>query len=161
MTRAGFLVLGLGNELFRDEGLGVEAARRVEALGLADVEVIDGGTLGLGLLPEIDDRRGVLVLDAVVAEAAAPGDLVALNAADLIRPHLLLYSAHQIGVQEALAAAQLAGRAPRLVAGIGMAPFSLETGYGLTTAALERLPAMVDAALDVLSSWGVEVPAHA
>lgn len=161
MTRGGYLVLGLGNELFRDEGLGVEAARRIEALALADVDVVDGGTLGLGLLPEIDDRRGVLVLDAVVSETAAAGDLVTLGAADLKRSHLLLYSAHQIGVQEALAAADLAGRAPEHLAGIGMAPYSLETGYGLTAAALDRLPDMVRAALGVLQSWGVEVPADA
>lgn len=161
MTRAGILVLGLGNELFRDEGLGVVAARRIEALGLPGVDVVDGGTLGLGLLPEIDGRTGVLVLDAVVAADTTPGDLVVLAEADLKRSHLLLYSAHQIGVQEALAAADLAGRAPALIAGIGMVPFSLETGYGLSAAAEARLADLVDAALDVLASWGVEVPTHA
>ena len=161
MSRARFLVLGLGNELFTDEGLGVEAARRVDALGLDDVEVVDGGTLGIGLLPEIDDRHGVLILDAVVAAGTVPGELVSLDREDLMRSHLLLYSAHQIGVQEALAAIDLAGRAPERVGGIGMVPFSLETGYGLTAEAQDRLPQLVSAALDVLAAWGVEVPAHA
>lgn len=159
--RGRILILGLGNELFRDEGLGVEAARRVDALGLPGVDVVDGGTLGMGLVPEIDMRQGVLVLDAVVAKGFAPGEIITLGPADLKRSHLLLYSAHQIGVQEAIAAATLAGRAPERLFGIGMVPFSLETGYGLTPEALDRLPAMVDLALEVLAGWGVEVPARA
>ena len=161
MSRPPFAVLGLGNELFTDEGVGVEAARRVGELGIMDVEIVDGGTLGLGLLPEIEGRRGVLVLDAVVSDGAEPGTLLHLERADLLRPHLLLYSAHQIGVQEALAAAELAGGAPEFVAGVGLVPFSLDTGYGLTAAAEARLPALVGAAVGILASWGVEVPAHA
>lgn len=161
MSRASVLVLGLGNELFTDEGLGVAAARMVDEAGLPDVEVVDGGTLGLGLVPEIADREGVLILDAVVSEGRTPGDLVVLGRDDLIAPRVLLYSAHQIGVQEALTAAELAGQAPSHVAGIGMVPFSLETGYGLTDEARERLPRLRDAAFDVLAAWGIEVGINA
>ena len=55
--RAPILVLGLGNELFTDEGLGIHAARRIEAMGLDGVDVLDGGTLGIALLPERSEEH--------------------------------------------------------------------------------------------------------
>ena len=72
--RPPILVLGIGNELFTDEGLGVVAARRIAQSGLPGVEVLDGATLGLALLPEIADRDAVLLLDAIVA-GYVDGDL--------------------------------------------------------------------------------------
>lgn len=159
--RAPIVVLGLGNELFRDEGVGVHAAREVAARGPGGADVLDGGTLGLALLPEIEGRRGLLVLDAVAAVGEVPGDVVELGPADLIRPRRLLMSAHQVGISETLAAASLQGTAPALLAAVGMVPYSLETGYGLSDDAAARLGRMVDRALAVLARWGVEVPAHA
>lgn len=158
---AAIAVLGLGNELFTDEGVGVCASRSIGALGLAGVDVLDGGTLGLALLPEIEGRRGLLVLDAMVATGRDPGDVMELGRDELIRPRHLLMSAHQVGVGEALVAATLQGRAPGLLAAVGMVPFSLDTGYGLSSRAEGRLPEMVKVALEILSRWGVEVPVHA
>jgi hydrogenase maturation protease len=154
-------VLGLGNELFTDEGVGVAASRRIADLDLPAVEVVDGGTLGLALLPEITDREAVLVLDAVVKKGREPGEVIVLEARDLTHPNLLLYSAHQIGVQEAVLAARLADTAPSLMAGVGMVPYSLATGYGITPAANRRLAVMVDTALEILGEWGVEAPVRA
>lgn len=157
--RAALLVLGVGNELLSDEGLGVEAARQLAALRLAGVEVVDGGTVGLGLLPEIADRRGLLLLDAITAADAQPGDVITLTGDEVPRARALLTSAHEIGVAEALAAADLAGCAPGTVVAVGMVPLSLDTGFGLTETVAARIPAVVDAALAVLASWGVAGPA--
>lgn len=151
--RAPFAVLGLGNELFEDEGIGVQAAWEVDRAGLPGVEVLDGGTLGMQLLPEIEGRAGLLVLDAMVAEGRAPGDILVLDARELVRPRMLLMSAHQVGIAETLGAAQLLGTSPALLAAVGMVPFSLETGYGITEAARSRLPVMVEEAIGILSGW--------
>jgi len=159
--RQPFLVLGLGNELFTDEGVGVVAARRVEALGLQGVEVIDGGTLGLALLPEISDRDGVLVIDAMVADGAMPGDVMVLADGELSGSRQLLFSAHQVGLSEVLAAAELAGRAPDRVGAVGVVPASLETGYGLTSVATAAIEEMVKAATSMLAAWGVTEAVHA
>jgi hydrogenase maturation protease len=145
-------VLGLGNELFTDEGLGVRAAFEVAAR-IPEVDVLDGGTLGIQLLPEIEGREGLLVLDAMVTEGGEPGDIVEMDASELVKPRMLLMSAHQVGIAETLGAATLLGAAPPLLAAIGMVPFSLETGYGLTPEAESRLPVMVDRALAVLQEW--------
>src|SRR5664279_3236571 len=125
--RAETLVLGIGNELFTDEGLGVVAARRIADLALPGVEVLDGATLGLALLPEIADRTSVLLLDAVVAGELAPGTVLTLAADQIPMARSIMMSAHQIGVVDALAAAELAGCAPRRLAAVGMVPISLET----------------------------------
>jgi hydrogenase maturation protease len=153
--RAPHLVLGLGNELFTDEGVGVAAARALAQRGIPDVEVLDGGTLGIALLPAVEGRRSLLVLDAVLDPALDPGDLVVFDGAEIDRVHGVLFSAHQLGIPEVLGAATLAGRAPERIAALGMAPASLETGYGLSEVAAARLDAMVDLALDVLASWEV------
>ena len=153
--RAELLVLGVGNELLTDEGLGVEAARQLAALRLPGVEVVDGATLGLGLLPEIADRGALLLLDAIASTDAQPGDVITLTGDAVPRARALLTSAHEVGVAEALAAADLAGCAPGTVVAVGMVPESLETGFGLTDTVAARIPAVVDAALAVLASWGV------
>ncbi len=104
-AREPVLVLGVGNELFTDEGLGVAAARQVAELDLPGVRVVDGGTLGLALLPEIIDRDAVLILDAIVAGDTPAGALLVLHGEQVSRAGALLMSAHQIGIGDALAAA--------------------------------------------------------
>lgn len=157
--RAPTLVLGLGNELFTDEGVGVAAARRIADRELPGVEVLDGGTLGIALLPTLEGRDALLVLDAVAAEGAAAGEVLVVDA--LEEPFRLLYSAHQIGIAETLAAARLVGRAPGRVTAVGMVPFSLGTGYGLSEQAAGRLDDMVLRALEVLAGWGIRERSNA
>jgi hydrogenase maturation protease len=154
-VRAPYLVLGLGNELFCDEGLGVVASRSFADRGLDGVDTVDGGTLGLELVATIEGRRGLLVLDAVASDAAAPGDILVLEGEELEVSRRLLFSVHQIGVIEALAAAELIGQKPDYVAAVGMVPFSLDTGYGITAQAQERMPSMIAAAERILTKWGV------
>lgn len=137
------------------------AARELGALGLRGVEVIDGGTLGLSLLPSIEGRGGLIVLDSVTLEVGEPGDIVVYRADELRREARLLYSAHQLGVNEVLAAADLMGTSPQRVAAVGMVPSSLDTGYGLTDVVAEAVPAMVETAVGLLASWGVREGADA
>ena len=130
-------------------------------LHLAGVEVMDGGTLGIALLPAVAGREAVLVLDAITAAGAQPGDLRVLRDEEVARAQALMVSAHQIGIAEALAAAELAGCRPPKLAAVGMVPASLETGYGLSPQIKANLDHLVTAALEVLASWQVEVPVNA
>ncbi len=152
---AGILVLGVGNELFTDEGLGCVAARRIAELDLPGVEVLDGATLGISLLPELSGRSGLLLLDAVVGHGAQPGELLELHGDEVPANRYLTVSAHQIGVCEALAVAALAGCAPQRLAAVGMVPRCLDTGYGLSPQVSSRMPELVTRARDVLRAWGV------
>jgi hydrogenase maturation protease len=153
--RAEILVLGVGNELFTDEGLGCVAARMLAELELPGVDVLDEATLGIALLPEIADRTALLLLDAIVRHDAAPGDLVVLRGQEVPANRNLTVSAHQIGISEALATAELAGRSPRRLAAVGMVPVCLETGYGVSDTVQDRLPAMIEQARAILRDWDV------
>ena len=155
LRRPPVAVLGLGNTLLTDEGVGVAAARQIAVLGLPGVQVLDGGTLGLALLPEVEGRQAVLILDAVTAPGRLPGDIVRLSGPALHRGWRRCVSAHQLGITDVLALADLSGQAPGQLAAVGMVPASLSLGCGLSAAVQRSLPAMVRAACAVLSSWGV------
>jgi hydrogenase maturation protease len=155
------LVLGIGNELLGDDGLGVAAARRLAASPMPGVDVVDGGTLGLMLMPYLAGRQAVLVLDAVSSAHRAPGQVIVLNDSDVRQGHGVRATAHDVGLVDALSAAQLAGCAPARVALVGVVPHSIAERWGLSPVVAASIGAMVDAARGVLADWGVEVPAHA
>jgi hydrogenase maturation protease len=157
-TRAPILVLGVGNELFTDEGLGCVAAQRLADLDLPCVDVRDGATLGLGLLPEIAGRSALLLLDAMLSDDARPGDLLELHGTEVPARRQLTMSAHQIGVEEALAAAEFAGCRPPALTALGLVPADLGVGFGLSPLTTSRLSSLVDRAVTILTAWGCPTP---
>ena len=107
------------------------------------------------MLPEVEGREALLVLDAVAKVGAQPGEIIEFAEEDLYRPLKLMYSAHQVGIDETLAAAKLIGNAPRRARAVGLVPYSLETGYGLSSQAEERLDELLSKARAVMAEWGV------
>ena len=155
------LVLGIGNELLGDDGLGVVAARRLAAPPMPGVDVVDGGTLGLMLMPYIAAREAVLVLDAVSSAQGVPGQVVVLGDGEVRSGHGVRMTAHDVGLVDALSAARLAGCPPARVGLVGLVPASVTERWGLSPVVAARIGAMVAAARDVLAGWGVEVPCDA
>ncbi len=140
------LVLGLGNALCSDDGLGVavvaELARRYQPPG--DALVLDGGTLGLALLPSLEDAEDAIFVDAI-RDDAPPGTLVRLAGAE-VRPAVeARLSVHQVGVADLLAAAELRGRLPNRLVLLGLVPARLDLGLRLSPAVAAGLPALVEA----------------
>jgi hydrogenase maturation protease len=135
------LVLGLGNVLCADDGLGVAAvaqlARRYE-LGPA-VRVVDGGTLGL--FEGVDD---VLLVDAILADAA-PGSLVQLEGEAVEPAARERLSVHQVGVADLLDALRLLDTLPRRLSLVGLVPAHVELGLGRSPAIERALPSLVSA----------------
>lgn len=154
MQRA--LVLGLGNILLRDEGIGV---RVVESLHRhfefpPEVTVLDGGTLGLDLLPRLAGVARLLLVDAVKL-GRMPGEMVRLEGDEV--PALLdvKVSPHQVGVQDLLAAARLLGAEPPHVVLWGMEPERLDPGVGCSPRVCAALPGLEARVLGELEGWGV------
>ncbi|MCZ8132077.1 MAG: HyaD/HybD family hydrogenase maturation endopeptidase [Steroidobacteraceae bacterium] len=151
------LVLGIGNVLWADEGFGV---RCVEALAadwsLPDsVGLLDGGTQGLYLLPQVQEARRLLVFDAIDF-GLVPGTLQVLEG-DRVPSFMgaKKMSLHQTGFQEVLAAAQLSGRAPSELVLIGVQPVELEDfGGSLRPAVRAQIPHAIGIALARLAGWG-------
>jgi hydrogenase maturation protease len=153
--RADTLVLGVGNILYRDEGVGVAAAAALALRQYPGVDILDGGTLGLALFSEVEGRDSLLIFDAVEARGELPGTVLAFGPEVVCKGLQLCLSAHQLGVPELLATAALAGRAPRRVLAVTMVPASLELGYGLTAVAQGALSGMVARGASALTDWGV------
>ena len=152
--RAPWLVLGVGNQLFSDEGLGIVAALKVAAMSFPNIDVLDGVTFGLAMTPEIENRKGVLVFDAVVKDGKIAGDVLVLEGDEVPTTRQMLMSVHQIGVIDALNAAKLAGTLPELVAACGVVPTSLEDGWGLTPETEAKMDKLVLEGLKILAKWG-------
>jgi hydrogenase maturation protease len=148
-------VLGVGNLLFADEGVGVHAVRllaRRHAEDMPGVEFLDGGTLGLNLLRYIEESNALLLLDAVDI-GAAPGTVTAIAGEDLPRFAGIKLSEHQVTVQEVLGLARIRGRLPERLALVGMQPASLAPDDLLSPVAAAALPEMLERAEGVLDQW--------
>jgi hydrogenase maturation protease len=148
------LVLGLGNPLLGDEGLGLRALGVLASASNLppSVELVDGGTAGLSLVPRLRSADRVLVLDAVCA-GRPPGTVLRLDGAELGREAFGKISAHQIGLDDILAASRLSG-GPREVVVLGIEPESLSLGVGLSAPVENAIGALVSAALRQLREWG-------
>ncbi len=150
------LVLGIGNILLGDEGIGVRAVEAlVERYRLPDeVEVIDGGTTGMGLLDLMAGRERVIIVDAVKT-GATPGTIVRLDG-DAIPPGLReRISPHQQGIGDVLAVLTLMGEAPKELVVIGIEPADLDFGVGLSPLIEAKLDALVEAILAELGRYGL------
>ena len=152
------LVLGLGNIIMRDEGLGVRACERLTRHYRLpdDVNVLDGGTLGLDLLPYLEGVTDLLIIDAVNA-GAPPGSLVRLENEQIPQTLALKMSMHQVGLQELLAVMALRGQTPPRVVLWGMEPLILEPGLDLSEPVLANLDTLVASVVAELRSWGMPV----
>lgn len=143
--RTPLLVLGLGNVLCGDDGLGAVAAhlllRRYEAP--EGVLVLDGGTLGLSLLPYLEDAREAILVDAIRTDGP-PGSLVRLEGHDVAPVVASRLSVHQVGVADLLDGARWRGRYPSRLILLGLVPESLELGLRRSPAVEAALPELVN-----------------
>lgn len=149
------LVLGIGNILLKDEGLGVRAAEYFEknfSFG-PDVACLDGGTSGLGLLTYIRDYSHLIIVDAVSA-SGEPGTIIRIPGEKVEGwPALKSSSAHQIGVKDLLAIARFEGLSPEVVV-IGIIPKEMSAGLGLTPEGEKALPLAAEAIREELEKHG-------
>jgi hydrogenase maturation protease len=151
------LVLGLGNILMRDEGLGVRAVERLlERCDFPpEVEVLDGGTLGLNLLPYVEDADRLLVLDAIDVGAEA-GTIDRLEGGEVPAFVSVKVSPHQMGLADLLAASRLRGRFPAELVLWGVQPAVIEVGLELSPVVAAQIDTLVERVLAELSQWGIE-----
>lgn len=146
-------VIGLGNPLMGDDGFGLVALARLREWDLDGVELADGGTWGMSLLPLVEDSDRLLLLDAIKA-GSQPGDVVILE-----RDKLPIYlqrklSPHQVDLSDVLAAAEWRGKLPAETVAIGVEPLSVELRYDLTPEVERAVDAAVDAVIARLEQWG-------
>ena len=145
------LILGLGNPLLGDDGVGVRVIEEVKGLGLPEeVALIEGGTAGPGLIPLMEGYQRVIVVDAADM-GPLPGHVVRFTPAD-VRFNTVAdqLSPHQIGLGEVLALAKALRLAPAELVIIGVQPSRIEAGLGLSPEVERAIPKIVEIILDEL-----------
>jgi hydrogenase maturation protease len=151
---SGSAVIGLGNPLMGDDGFGLVALARLrEHWTLEGVELVDGGTWGMSLLPLIEDAERLVLLDAIAA-GATPGEVVVLE-----RDRLPIYltrklSPHQVDLRDVLAVAEWRGKLPAETVAIGVQPQSVQMGLELSPAVDRAVETAVGVVIARLVQWG-------
>ncbi len=151
------LVLGLGNILLSDEGVGIHVVRllRERYEFPQEVEVMDGGTLGLDLLPYVEDAQRLLIVDAVQMDAP-PGTVLRLEGEEVMAIFRMQISPHQMGVHDLLAAARLLDRYPDQVVLWGVQPAVLDVGLELSPSVAAQVETLAHNVLAELQQWGIQ-----
>lgn len=155
MSDARTLVIGVGSPLMMDDGIGLAALEALRGAWRFEprVDLLDGGTWGMNLLPFLEGAPRVLLLDAIDA-GREPGDLVTLERDALPRFLSAKLSPHQIDLREVLALAELRGTLPDEMVALGLQPARVEMGADPSPTIAKRIPALVEAAVDRLARWG-------
>ena len=147
---ASTLVLGIGNILLRDEGVGVRAIEKFRFLNFGnDVEYVNGGTNGFGLIDVIANRQKLIVIDAADIDGS-PGTMKSISFEELQHSSDCL-SFHEFGLAETIKATKLLGCAPAEIVTIGIKPHDTKPGLTLSKPVNAALPELL---LMLLSELG-------
>jgi hydrogenase maturation protease len=152
---AGAVLIGLGNIAQTDDGIGVHAIRRYGRTHTvaSQVDVIEGGTAGLLLIPALADAECAIIVDAIDL-GATPGTFVRLPGAAWTTAFAQRLSPHDTGLTDLLGAALLTDALPRELVLMGLQPGWIGWGTELTPPVATGLPVLVDAIADQLAGWG-------
>jgi hydrogenase maturation protease len=149
------LVLGIGNRLLADEGVGVHAVELLarEHPGLSGVSCVDGGTLSFTLAETIAAHDNLIVIDA--ARFGGPAGAVRCFEGDELSTYLkgTRKSAHELGLVDVLNIARLSDSLPRRLALVGVEPADLGWGEHPSEPVVRALPGVVREVLEILARW--------
>lgn len=150
------VVVGLGNPLMGDDGVGLCALRQLEREWTFDdaTQLVDGGTWGLRLLPVLEGARGIILLDAIRTGRAA-GTVVELRGDEIPRQLATKLSPHEVDLRELLAVMQLRGTLPLDVSAIGVEPEYVDLLDDLSPLVRSRVRHLAALTIERLRSWGV------
>lgn len=142
------MVLGVGNILLKDEGFGVhtiwELEKRRHELNLPqDVEIIDGGTLGLDLLHFIENKDRLIVVDIINA-GASPGTIFRFKPQDIQTLNVKKLSFHQVTLFDVLTMAEGMGKAPKETIIIAVQPKEIGWGMEVTEELKKKIPKVIE-----------------
>ena len=160
------VVLGVGNPIMADDGVGPTAVARLRSTGSLPDEVVlvDGGTWGLTLLPTIETADRLLIVDAI-HRGEAPGSIHRLERADLPSYLARKISPHEVDLKEVLALCELRGTLPATVVALGIEPLRVDLATELSPVVEDAMPQLLEVIHQELARWGYgaphPAPAHA
>lgn len=150
------LVLGIGNTLLTDEGVGIHAIRYLQEhyAGHPDTTYLDGGTLSFTLAGAIEDNEQLIVIDAteLKADAGTVRTFIDADMDDFLGKHRKM-SVHEVGLLDLMTIARLAQHYPRRRALIGIQPATVDWGEQPTQAVAAAVPAVCQQAIELIEQW--------
>jgi hydrogenase maturation protease len=149
-------LIGVGNILLRDEGVGVHVINAIKRRYTfsSDVEIVDGGTMGLDLLPIIEGKDKVLIVDAVDF-GEKPGYIGMIEKDDIPSVLNTKLSVHHINLSDVFFALKLMGTYPSEICLIGIQPQSIDVGLNMTDEINDKVDELIEKAVTRLKKWGV------
>ena len=160
MTERAFktLVLGVGNKLMSDEGIGVHVIEQLASKYKIpeEVQVLDGGTLGLDLLYYLEGIENLLIVDAAETGKEA-GTMIRLVDDEVPAFMSIKISPHQMGVPDMLAAAKMKDIYPERLVLWGIQPDVITLSLDLSPALASKVDSLTEKLVDELRGWGYEL----
>ena len=158
MAISNIAILGIGNLLQRDEGVGVHLINQLERdySFSPHINLIDGGTMGTDLLPYLEQNDKIIILDAVNFNEP-PGFIGVIKNDDILRRLNTKLSIHHLGITDVLSSARLLDIEPSEIYLIGIQPKNIEMGTDLTDEIKQKTSKMIEEAIKKLREWGVNV----
>ena len=152
------LLLGLGNLVMSDDALGSRTVMELEKRYRfpRQVQLVDGGTLGLDLLPRLEGVDALLVVDALQM-GADPGQVFRLQGEEVPRAFANKLSVHQMGLQDLLAVAELQGHLPQHLVVWGAQSASIEMGMEMSPAMNSAMEGVISGVVQELQDWGINL----
>ncbi|SFC75547.1 Hydrogenase 2 maturation peptidase. Aspartic peptidase. MEROPS family A31 [Bacillus sp. 491mf] len=147
-------ILGIGNTLFTDEGVGIHLLPLLEEAYKDDkqIEIIEGLTDGMKLLGPVEEAENLIIIDAINAGVEG-GTILSLEGDEIPAYFGIKMSVHQMGFQEVLFAAKFRERYPKKIIMFGMQPSSLELGVELTETNQAKLGDLAEAVMNQVNRW--------
>jgi hydrogenase maturation protease len=153
------VVIGLGNEILSDDGVGVHAVRRLRGGGRfsGHVQLVDGADAVRRLVPALGGVRRAIIVDAIDI-GAPPGSLVRLTGRDWPSVFAGRCVTHEVSLRDLLLEKLSAHAGAAEIVLHGIQPAVIAAGAGLSTAVADSLDRLVGAIADELTRWGLGPP---
>ena len=160
MCNQDIVILGIGNVLQRDDGIGIKILKFLESQYLfpENIELVDGGTTGAGLDRSIVNKDWIIILDALDVKGD-PGEVRVLSGEQFInRPGVTKMSPHQVGFLDLIQLMKLEGTSPGKLDLIGIIPEDTSHGVNITEKVDSAVGTAVEKLLNMLKANNV-IPA--
>ena len=141
----------------QDEGVGIHALRVLQETYKfePEIDIIDGGTSGLDLLPFFRPESQMIMIDAMVFDEP-PGSIGRVEDEDILARLNTKTSVHHLGLSDLLAMARLTEMVPKKIVLFGVKPESMELEVGLTDTVNESIPRLITHVIEQVEQWGIK-----
>ena len=157
MTNPKNLIIGIGNTLMSDDGLGAYVIDLLsKQYSIPDhIMLVDGGTQGVELFNYFDQVENVIIIDAILSKDKVPGSVVKIEKENIFNTLVQKMSVHEIRITDLLSSLELLGKTPENICMIGIVPEKLEFSYGLSNCVKENIDKVIPKIFEQLKEWKI------